>query len=742
MKSYADARASLPCRAGVAMILIQSIVATAAFSQSPATLPAEGPASRARDPLATKQQIVRDRMTQLEDRMFRLTEKLSKTEPQQARKLEAAIRRSQELLIRRNMDDAVELLEEGKLTDAGERQVAVVKGLEGVLRILLEEGDNSKQRQEELDRLRAYRDRVQRLLDQERKLKSQSDAAPRLARMLAGIQAAIARLEALAGRQEKEIAGVSQAAQSGDSSDAGRFSESQKTIREETQEVGESLEDPAGSTNQPEGAGRTDDASESAPPAGDASSPSQPGTDAPRQAGHSAKPSLEPPGGEGQPAGKPKQDAQSSPRQSNEDEQDRSPRDEAAIEAGLRKAREDVNQAAGQMRSAEAELGKPALPEALPMQKKALESLRRALRELKTQEEEVRRQLDQAQAARIQRELQKQAGKLAEQMKSGQSGDQQPGGQDGGQQGGRQGGQQQGGQQQPGQQQPGQQQGGQRQDTPESDRPRPPTPGNQNVERAGQHMERAAEELEKDKPEDASPEQQNAVEQLEQAQRELEQALDQLRREQQEEILRGLESRFRAMLAQQTIINEGTLGLDQKGHQAWDRADELRLAGLAQDQDSVAQQAGQALNILMEEGTTLVFPRIVEQMREDMGLVAAHLRDKKTGARTQRIQADIVTTLKQLIEAVQEMRRKVQSGESGGESGQSRPPPLLPSSAELKLLRACQERVNRQTNDFHVEYGQAERQQADTRRELEQIAHRQQEVAEMARKLNERITGQ
>ena len=171
-----------------------------------------------------------------------------------------------------------------------------------------------------------------------------------------------------------------------------------------------------------------------------------------------------------------------------------------------------------------------------------------------------------------------------------------------------------------------------------------PTPGNENVEQAGQHMQKAADELDKNKPQDASPDQQKAVDQLEQARRELEQALDQLRLEQQEEILRGLESRFRTMLAQQLLINEGTLTLDKNHTDAWAHADELKLAGLAQHQVSVSDQAGQALHILKEEGTTVVFPRIVEQMRgHDSGGLAA--RRRKRG-HAQRIQADIVATLK------------------------------------------------------------------------------------------------
>lgn len=801
--------------------------------------------ARGRDPLAIKQQIVRDRMTQLEDRMFRLTEKLAQTEPEQARKLEAAMKRAQEMLVRRNMEDAIALLEGGRLTDASDRQSAALKGLEGVLKILLEEGDNTQQRQAEIDRLQAYQNEVRRVLDNERKLKAQSEAAPRLGRMLAGIQAAIARLEALIEREQKQIGDARAAAKA---ADADRLAEAQRAIREETESVAKGLENPgdeadrpgagadtpAGDTPRPENAAGPSrsadrpDAQEGhrsttpggqARPAGesgDRPSGEQPGDDPPLETpggqqptqpgdnGDKPRPSAggsqgdRPQGGPQQgapsPGGQQQQDArprgdrpasgeqpqsgqpqggqeqgapqqggqrQSGQQQSESPSRSRSPSgqnlpsepqpgSEAEIEAGLREARNDVKQAADQMQTAEAELGRDKVPDALPMQEKSVESLRRALRELRKQEEALRKQLDQAEAARRQRELERETRELAEQMRNGQD----PGGKQAGKQpqdGQPQGGQPQGGQQQGGQQQGGQQQNGQRQGNQQQSQQRPqePIPGNQNVERAGEQMDRAADELDRDRPGDAAPEQQQAIDQLEQAQRELDQALDQLRREQQEEILRGLESRFRAMLAAQIIINDGTLNLDKKGAAAWDHADELKLAALAQDQAGVSEQAGQSLHILREEGTTVVFPRIVEQLAEDMTQVSVMLRDKKTGARTQRTQADIVTTLQEMIGSIKAMRQKIRDGEAGGNqqqnggnAGQSQNPPLLPGSAELKLLRSCQQRVTRETAEFDGEHTDPSALDDEARGQLQRIAERQQDIAEMARKMNERITGQ
>src|SRR5262245_53545437 len=96
----------------LAMIAFASPAHAAESTASPAS---------AKDPLTSKQQIVRDRMIQLEDRMFRLTEKLAKAEPEQAKRLEGALRQARELLIRRHMEETMALLEAGKLPDAADR---------------------------------------------------------------------------------------------------------------------------------------------------------------------------------------------------------------------------------------------------------------------------------------------------------------------------------------------------------------------------------------------------------------------------------------------------------------------------------------------------------------------------------------------------------------------------------------------------------------------------------------------
>jgi len=617
----------------------------------------EVPAAKA--PLAAKQQIVRDRMTQLEDRMFRLQQRLAESEADQARRLEAALRRARELLIGRNMDEVIALLERAQLTAAADRQLAITDGLGQVLKILLEDLDNTKERKKEIDRHKDFRDRIAGLLERQRGLKTRTDAAGRRGQLQVAIQDAVARIEALIGRQQKEIDKTTAAAGTNDPAAARVLGGSQKQIRLDAQALAGDLRNLPGIL----------------PPTGTLNG-----------------------------------ETETESRGARDGEQ-------ASLEPDIRKAADEVERSAEQMRMAEDDLDRGAAGDAAAMQEEAVELLRRALRQLKQQEEAARELLDQAEAAGQQRKLKRQADQLAEDMHGPSPGrDAKSGGQHEGDQ--------PAGAHSVGQLPPG-----------------PPAPGAQNVEQAGEHMESAAGALDREQPSQASENQQRAIEELQRAQDALQQTLDQMRREQQEEILRGLESRFRAMLAQQLAVNKGTGTLDSKGRDAWTHGDELTLAGLARDEQSLVDQAGQVLEILKEEGTTIVFPRIVEQLRQDMVQLTGRLRDRQTGAETQRMEADIATALEELIDAVKQLQQELQEGE-GGAGGGGGSPPLLPDSAELKLLRSCQQRVNRQTLEFHKAYREAGERDAQLREGLNRIAERQRELADMARKMNERITGQ
>jgi exonuclease VII large subunit len=156
---------------------------------------------------------------------------------------------------------------------------------------------------------------------------------------------------------------------------------------------------------------------------------------------------------------------------------------------------------------------------------------------------------------------------------------------------------------------------------------------------------------------------------------------------------------------------------------------------MAKEERALAEMARRTLDIIKEDGTTVVFPRIVEQLEQDLQTVARFLDGQNTGSYTQDLQKEIEKTLEELIEALEKAReqQEQQGQQQQGEQSEMDPPlpPLVPNSAELKLLKSAQLRVNRRTASFDKVRPEGNL-QGTMRREIHRIADRQEDVRQMA----------
>ena len=99
------------------------------------------------------------------------------------------------------------------------------------------------------------------------------------------------------------------------------------------------------------------------------------------------------------------------------------------------------------------------------------------------------------------------------------------------------------------------------------------------------------------------------------------------------------------------------------------------------------------------------------------------------------------TTLKDIIEAVQRMQDEQQQQQQG-EPGQSdENPPLLPGSAELKLLRSAQLRINGRTAALGESQAGDAISADELGADLENLARRQRSVSDMAREMRDQSSG-
>lgn len=255
-------------------------------------------------------------------------------------------------------------------------------------------------------------------------------------------------------------------------------------------------------------------------------------------------------------------------------------------------------------------------------------------------------------------------------------------------------------------------------------------------------MREAQKRLEEAKRGESIEEQERAKEELEKAKAELEQILRQLREEEIERMLALLESRFRKMLDMELRIYEATKRLDRVPQPDRGRDFAIQANNLSNDQRKVAMEADRALTLLREEGSSVAFPETVEQMRDEMVVVAERLAELKTNFLTQEAEEEIIATLEELIAALQKAlqdqeQRRQQPMPS---PSQSQEQPLVDMLAELKMIRSLQMRVNTRTQryarllaDMDDPVGQVT--DAELVEALRQLAERERKVTEITRNI-------
>ena len=281
----------------------------------------------------------------------------------------------------------------------------------------------------------------------------------------------------------------------------------------------------------------------------------------------------------------------------------------------------------------------------------------------------------------------------------------------------------------------------------ESQEPQESDSVQERIDAAQKRMQEAIDELNKAKRDDATEKMEEAEKELEEAKKELEEILRQLREEEVDSKLKLLEERFRAMLEQQVRVNESTDKLALTPKETRTTEFEISANRLAGDQKIIATAAGRALLLLKEDGTSIAFPVTVEELQQDMIQVANRLSAAKVNTVTQEIEADIIETLDELIEALvqrqqdqeqeQQQQEQQQQEQQQGEPGEE---PLVDQIAELKMLKSLQQRIynrHQRYSKYLVDPNDpiGVSQEPDVVAALERLADRQAQLTDIARQL-------
>ena len=265
-------------------------------------------------------------------------------------------------------------------------------------------------------------------------------------------------------------------------------------------------------------------------------------------------------------------------------------------------------------------------------------------------------------------------------------------------------------------------------------------PGEQAMKEAGEAQKQAADAMKNDDSEEAGKKQQKAQRKMKKAIDEIEERLAQLKDETREEKLARLESRFKEMLERQRTTSAMTTEIQDRRSvlEGLQHRDQLVLLRLANNEAEINESAQQAYDLLLEDGTSVVFPEVVADLQLQLINASELLTDEKTSSYTQLVQKEIESTIEDLVDALKkakdDKKKEDEGGGGGGDGGggEQQDQPLLKKSAELKVLRMQQMRLNRRTRSIEKLRGQPDVDDEVVPREIKSAAELQQKLVEMA----------
>lgn len=269
-------------------------------------------------------------------------------------------------------------------------------------------------------------------------------------------------------------------------------------------------------------------------------------------------------------------------------------------------------------------------------------------------------------------------------------------------------------------------------------------PGRKQMKGAAGAMGKAGGKLGKSDAGGANADQQEALERLREVEDELKRHVERERKMMQAEQLAKIDEMLVLILGEQQKISRATIATNaRRGEDGFDREDQVKLGELAEGEAKLADDIRKISLMLANEGTTVVFPAILEEVEADLATVEERLSSRKAGALTQEMQAGVEESLRQMIDAMRKelaKRRKSDGGGGGGGGGAGdKPAPLVPPVAELKLLLALQLQVNDRTTVVARQVEGGDMPAAEAEDAHQNLAERQGNVEDMTRKVAERM---
>ncbi len=271
------------------------------------------------------------------------------------------------------------------------------------------------------------------------------------------------------------------------------------------------------------------------------------------------------------------------------------------------------------------------------------------------------------------------------------------------------------------------------------------TPGQSSVKNAGENMKSASGKLSQGDSGEANKDQKRAIEELERAEKSLQEAIADEQDRMQAESLQKIDDLLQKILKSQQTITKETKEtyVKRTGPEKYERSEQVKLTELSRGEGRLSDDVKVVLEMLMKEGSTVVFPEVLKQVQEDLQEVQKLLSENKADELTQAMQEDIERSLQDMIDAIRKEltnRRKQQGisdpGRGGGGGGA-----LVPPLAELKLLYMMQLQIKRRTEALNKQVNEKTINETESARYHRQLAERQKNVTKMTNDMKMKLQG-
>lgn len=262
------------------------------------------------------------------------------------------------------------------------------------------------------------------------------------------------------------------------------------------------------------------------------------------------------------------------------------------------------------------------------------------------------------------------------------------------------------------------------------------------LSKAAENMWEAAGELANQEGEDAAQDEEDAQKYLEKALQEMKLEKEKYQELRQREVLFRVRQELEALKEEQDAINKETATFDEEREGArLRRSQKRKLSQLADRENTVRERTVEVKEKIEEDGST-VFTYILEHNREDLDEVVGSLRSGETGDLMRAIQDDISRRYGDLIAALkEEIKRRMEAPTKKGDNKNPQEPSLIPSVAELIMIKAMEESALKRLEEFMIMNPEVFEEGASPvqRRLLDRLGHQHAGVRELFEEMLGRV---